>query len=272
MACSGLIQEARRFSLAGHGFVLQPIEDPGGPVSELATNTVVTRPGKTQSSRRAQILRCAKEVFSKKGYHNASVSDLIAQAGIARGTFYIYFENKRHIFDTLLEDLLQELRRRIQPIKLEAGSPEPLDQLKANIRRVLELVVNEPELIQILLHHASGLDEQARAVLDTFYDRLLTLIERSLEHGIRLGLVRRSDSRIVAACILGTVKEVADWLTAQQRQPPALDLLTEEIVNFGLHGLFRPDVPSVHYSDPVRFAEGAESNAPQAVLGTRDHI
>jgi AcrR family transcriptional regulator len=241
-------------------------------VSELATNSVMPRPGKTQPSRRAQILRCAKEVFSKKGYHNASVSDLIAQAGIARGTFYIYFENKRHIFDTLLEDLLQELRRRIQPIKLEAGSPEPLDQLRANIRRVLELVVNEPELIQILLHHASGLDEQARTLLEAFYDRVRTLIEHSLEHGIRLGLVRRSDSRIVAACILGTVKEVAEWLTVQQRQPPALDVLTEEIVNFGLHGLFRPDVADVHYPNPAKFVEGAESNAPQAFLGTRDHI
>lgn len=269
MACSGLLQEARPFLLVGHAFH----RESGGPrMSGLEVNTAVTRPGNARSSRRAQILRCGKEVFSKKGYHNASVSDLIAQAGIARGTFYIYFENKRHIFDTLLEELLQELRRRIQPIRLEAGSPEPLDQLKANIRRVLELVVNEPELIQILLRHASGLDEQARALLDAFYDRVLTLIERSLEHGIRLGLIRPVSSRIAAACILGTVKEVADWLTAQQRQPPALDLLTEEIVNFGLHGLFGPDAPGVHDSDPVRFAERVESSAPQSFLGTGNHI
>jgi len=209
-------------------------------MGELAVNVATARPGRIRALRRAQILRCAKEVFSKKGYHNASVSDLITRAGIARGTFYLYFTSKRHIFDTLLDDLLQELRHRIQPIELGPGNPQPLDQLKANIRRVLELVMEEPELIQILLHHASALDEQSAAVLRAFYDRVLTLTEHSLEHGVRLGLIRPCDSRIVAACILGTIKEVADWLTAQRSQPPPLGVLTEEIVSFGLRGLFRP--------------------------------
>lgn len=190
-----------------------------------------------RQDRRAQILECAKDVFSKKGFHNASVADLISRAGIARGTFYLYFESKRDIFDTLLEDLLQELRRRIQPIRLESGNPEPLVQLKANIHRVLELVVEEPELIEILLHHADGLDHQVEASVSSFYDRVLNLIERSLEHGMRLGLLRTCDARIVAACILGTVKEVADWLTTQRGRTLSLDVLAEEIVDFGLRGL-----------------------------------
>jgi len=191
-----------------------------------------------REDRRRQILHFAKQVFSKKGFHDASVSDIIHEAGIARGTFYLYFTGKRDVFDTLLDDLLQELRLRIQPIELGPGSPEPLDQLKANIRRVLELVPQEPELFRILLHHASGLDQQSAAILRIFYDRVLTLIERSLEHGKRLGLVRLCDTRIVALCILGTIKQVADWLTAQRSKPPALDVLAEEIVGFGLRGLF----------------------------------
>ncbi len=191
-----------------------------------------------REDRRRQILRCAKQIFSKKGFHNASVSDIIQQAGIARGTFYLYFTSKRDVFDRLLDDLLQELRLRIQPINLAPGNPQPLDQLKANIHRVLELVLQEPELFQILLHYASGLDQQSAAILRTFYDRVLTLIELSLQHGKRLGLVRACDERIMAVCILGTIKEVADWLTAQRRKPTALDVVAEEMVGFGLWGLF----------------------------------
>jgi AcrR family transcriptional regulator len=235
-------------------------------------DSTTAQSARTRRLRRDQILRCAKEVFSQKGYHNASVSDLITRAGIARGTFYLYFKNKRHIFDTLLEDHLQELRRRIRPIALGPGSPEPLEQLKANIRRVLELVTEEPDLIRILLHHASGLDQQSAAVLRAFYDRVLTLIERSLEHGIRLGLIRPCDSGIVAACILGTVKEVADWLTAQQRQPPSLDVLTEEIVKFGLRGLFRPEGAGARDSAPVRLADWPDGGAPQTLLRAQEHI
>jgi len=191
-----------------------------------------------REDRRRQILNCAKQIFSKKGFHNASVSDIIHQAGIARGTFYLYFSSKRNVFDRLLDDLLQELRWRIRAIELGPGSPEPLDQLKANIHRVLELVLQEPELFQILLHQASGLDQQSAAILRTFYDRVLTLIELSLQHGKRLGLVRACDERIVAVCILGTIKEVADSLTGRRRKPPALNVLAEEIVGFGLRGLF----------------------------------
>jgi AcrR family transcriptional regulator len=191
-----------------------------------------------KAERRRQILDCAKQLFSEKGFHNASVSDIVDEAGIARGTFYLYFTGKRDIFDSLLDDLLAELRRRIKPIDLGEGSPDPLDQVKANIRRVLELVIEDPNLIQILLHHAAGLDQRSAELLRTFYDRVLTLIERSLEHGIRLGLVRPCHTRIVAACILGTIKEVADWLTSRRWELPPTDVLVDEIIRFGLGGIF----------------------------------
>ncbi len=191
-----------------------------------------------RSNRRTQILGCAKRVFSRKGFHNAKVADLIHQAGIARGTFYLYFTGKRDIFDTLLDELLQELRLRIQPIEMGPGAPAPLDQLKANVRRILELMTQEPDLFQILLRHASGLDQQAAAVLQTFYDRVLALIERSLEHGIRLGLIRPCDTQMAAICILGTIKEVAEWLTVQGRKAPDLDVLAEDLLGFGLRGVY----------------------------------
>jgi len=191
-----------------------------------------------KAERRRQILGCAKQIFSEKGFHNASVSDIVGEAGIARGTFYLYFTGKRDIFDSLLDDLLAELRRRIKPIELGEGSPDPLDQVKANIRRVLELVIEDPNLIQILLHHAAGLDQRSAELLRTFYDRVLTLIERSLEHGIRLGLVRPCHTRIVAACSLGTIKEVADWLTSRRWELPPTEVLVDEIIRFGLGGIF----------------------------------
>ena len=41
------------------------------------------------------ILQSAKTVFIEKGYHNTSISDIIRQTGLARGTFYLYFQNKK---------------------------------------------------------------------------------------------------------------------------------------------------------------------------------
>jgi AcrR family transcriptional regulator len=191
-----------------------------------------------KAERRDQILHFAKHVFSKKGFHNASVSDIIESAGIARGTFYLYFASKRDIFDSLLDEVLEELRQRIRPIDLSPGSPDPLVQIKANIRRVLDFLSQDPELTQILLHHAVGLDQRSATMLQGFYERVLDLIERSLEHGLRLGLVRPCDTRIVASCIMGTMKEVADELTTRRQQVPPLDDVVEELFNFGVCGVF----------------------------------
>jgi hypothetical protein len=129
-------------------------------------------------------------------------------------------------------------------VDLTEGSAEPLEQIKDNIRRVLELVIIDPALVQILLHHAAGLDRRSADTVRKFYDRVLALIERSLQHGIRMGLVRPCDVRIVAASILGTVKEVADWLTSQHQKPPPIDVLVEEIVRYGLSGTFSKPVHS----------------------------
>lgn len=191
----------------------------------------------TRAGRRRQILHTAKRIFSEKGYHNASVSDIIDEAGIARGTFYLYFSNKRDIFDKLLNNLLEELDQRIRPVDLSEGQPEPLEQVRDNIRRVLELVVKEPELIQILLHHSAGLDQRSAEAVRMFYDKVLQLIERSLELGMQMGLVRPCSTRIAASCILGTVKEVLNSLTSSEESPPPIDVVVDEIIQYGLNGI-----------------------------------
>ncbi len=60
--------------------------------------------------RRAALLDAAREVFTKKGYHAASVSDILLIAGVARGTFYNYFDSKRAVFQAVLEGLMEMSR------------------------------------------------------------------------------------------------------------------------------------------------------------------
>ena len=78
-----------------------------------------------KEERKEIVLRHAKEVFSEKGYHQAKISDIIQRAGIARGTFYLYFENKRDVFESILDHLLARLEQIIHPIGLQQGDPPP---------------------------------------------------------------------------------------------------------------------------------------------------
>ncbi len=191
-------------------------------------------------ARRAQVLRHAKRIFARKGYHRTNVADIIARARIARGTFYLYFENKKDLFEELLEQVLGELTVRIQRIRPGPGEADPVDQLRANLTRVLRYVLAERELTDILLHHATGFDHELDGKIRDFYDRIAALIKRSLDLGIEMNLVRNSDTRAVSYAILGGIKEVVGMLSRSDE--PDIAALVEEILGFGLRGVARPEL------------------------------
>jgi AcrR family transcriptional regulator len=193
-----------------------------------------------RQARRASVLRHAKRIFARKGYHRTNISDIIARAGIARGTFYLYFRNKRQLFEELLAQALGELNERIRRIKMGPDEPSPLDQLRANLTRVVEFVLAERELTTIMLNHAMGLDRVLDARIADFYDQIIDKIQRSLELGSAMGLVRPCDTRIASYCILGVVKEIVSQLSRNGRRDTGE--LVEEILAFGLSGVARPEL------------------------------
>jgi AcrR family transcriptional regulator len=55
--------------------------------------------------RRSQLLAAARTVFAKKGYEDATVSEIVGRAGVAQGTFYLYFPGKESLAGAFAEIL-----------------------------------------------------------------------------------------------------------------------------------------------------------------------
>lgn len=55
--------------------------------------------------RRAHLYETAKHLFETKGYDNTSVDQIVSAAGVAKGTFYYYFESKEDILQAMLEEI-----------------------------------------------------------------------------------------------------------------------------------------------------------------------
>jgi len=193
-----------------------------------------------RQARRAQVLRHAKRIFARKGYHRTNVADIIARARIARGTFYLYFQNKKDLFEELLEEVLTELAGRILRLRVGPDNPDPVEQLRANLRRVVSYVLEERELTDILLNHSTGFDRELDAKILEFYDRIAGLIQRSLDLGIEMNLVRKTDTHAIAYCILGAIKETIGLLSRGGEADTTT--LVEEILEFGLCGVARPEL------------------------------
>jgi AcrR family transcriptional regulator len=187
-------------------------------------------------------MRHAKRLFARKGYHRTNIAEIITRARIARGTFYLYFQNKRELFEELLEQALRELRHRILRLRVGPGEPDPIEQLRDNLKRVLNFVLAEGELTDILLNHSTGFDRELDARIRDFYERVVDQIQRSLDLGIEMGLVRRCDTRAVSYCILGGIKEVVGQVQHERRRD--IGALAQEILDFGLRGVARPELLS----------------------------
>ncbi|GMT50182.1 MAG: TetR family transcriptional regulator [bacterium] len=186
--------------------------------------------------RKKSILLSAEELFAEKGFFSTSVADIIKHAGIARGTFYLYFDSKKTIFDALLDDLLASVNHAIKRIDIHA-SPDPLTQLKDNIMRIATLLNERRNLTKILLTYATGIDEDSDKKIRFFYQEILKLIESALTLGTEMAILRPCKAKLVAACILGSIKEVAYSFINMTNPIDDIEVVVDEIIQFALVGL-----------------------------------
>lgn len=192
--------------------------------------------------RKSQILTCAREVFAEKGYHRANIADIIERAGVARGTFYLYFPSKRAIFEELIDGLLSILQSRIKLVDVSGGFDQVLRELNENVDAILGTLIEDGALARILFHEAVGLDEGFDEKLGQFYGTVHVLLEESLELGQEMGLIRPLDTRLTARFLLGSLKELMFDLTLSGDTLDDVTGVRDELLRFYLRGIAAPGI------------------------------
>ncbi|MDQ3370048.1 MAG: TetR/AcrR family transcriptional regulator [Myxococcota bacterium] len=185
---------------------------------------------RAKQERRRQILGAAKVVFAEAGYHGASIHAIIERAQIARGTFYLYFESKAAVFDSILDQAMAELRSRIRRIEvLDPGAPPPQVQLREQVVATLEYVVRDRALATILL---AGHTPEAEASdrLEQFFQETRLLLQRAMETGMEIGLLRPLKPDLVAAAMLGMIVGVIEHVVHQGDEAKVDDVVSEMLL------------------------------------------
>ena len=215
---------------------------PAPESAEAATVAAVTdgrvlRARELRRDRRAGILAAARAVFARRGYHGSSIGDLLAEAGIARGTFYLHFKSKRAVFEELLDDLLERLDAAI--VRVDVGAPRSAhDQLLDNVRRILAILDHDRDLTRLLMFQAVGFDRDFDAKVSEFYGRVRSLIGASVRTGATLGLLRQGDPELRVTFVLGAIKEAVGRQALDVAADRVdRDALAREILDFCLRGM-----------------------------------
>ncbi|MFB9914280.1 TetR/AcrR family transcriptional regulator [Rhizobium paknamense] len=149
-------------------------------------------------AKREQILDGAKRAFMKYGFDAASMNDITREAGVSKGTIYVYFQNKEDLFSALIE---REKGRFTESLRhIMAGRTDTRQALRdygiafvhqicdtdfiQALRAALGVVDRMPNLCQSFLINSPA---NARAVLAEFID-----------HQCRIGALKIDDTELAA--------------------------------------------------------------------------
>ncbi|MDI6023661.1 TetR/AcrR family transcriptional regulator [Leucobacter sp. UT-8R-CII-1-4] len=94
-------------------------ETKGGQAVSSTTGRPLTKRGEAT---RRRILEAAEDVFAEHGYHEASIVKVTERAGVALGTFYLYFDSKRSVFEALVLDLNGRVRQSMSEAMVGASN------------------------------------------------------------------------------------------------------------------------------------------------------
>ncbi|MFO0663494.1 MAG: TetR/AcrR family transcriptional regulator [Polyangiaceae bacterium] len=189
-------------------------------------------------ARRTQLLELARHLFAKKGYHATNVEDIVSAADVARGTFYLYFADKRAIFEELVSLSLVRIGTAIERVDVADPARSVESQVLANIQRIVHALLEDPDTTKILLSAAVGVDEDFDRRLIGFYEEVGKLLEESLTDGQALGIVASGDARMLSILTLGALKELL-YQIVMRGLPYDANAVTAALYAFLKNGVLR---------------------------------
>lgn len=157
------------------------------------------------------LLVAARKVFEVEGYDKASVSAIVDVAGVARGTFYIYFESKKDAFLTIAQIVEDEIRSMQIPVEASADDSgvRAVSRIKASTERFLSFYCDRVGFMAVLEQVASHTPEFTSLRLRmrrASAARAINLIEGLKADGL---VAAELDSRYAAVALTGMVDRFA---------------------------------------------------------------
>lgn len=203
---------------------------------------------------RRRILDAAEHVFGEMGYYEASVAEITRRAGVAQGTFYIYFHSKRETFVELVEDIGERLR--MATSAAIQGTTDRIAAERKGFEAFFRFVYEHRRIYRIVEEAGRVAPETAR----DYYRRIGLGYEHGLAGAMKSGQLRAGNVEGLAYALMGIAHFLAlRWLiwpeeedaarkgiqSAQSAQgeaqspPPAAipDAVFETVMAFIAHGL-----------------------------------
>ncbi len=131
---------------------------------------------------RKHFLAIARKEFSNRGYYDASTADIVDISGMARGSLYYHFGDKKGLFRAVYEELMMEMQQAVR--QAVEKTQTPWDALMAGCLTVLDLCTdNKTRRIVIDVHTALTYQERLDVLNETLLFELMEILKRVIQDG-----------------------------------------------------------------------------------------
>ena len=183
----------------------------------------------TKGERRKQeLLKIAYEMFSQLGYENTSVDMIIEKAGIAKGTYYYYFESKEQMLEEVIDMMINAQAEQASDI---LGSDMPVPQKIAAIigcfrlsqdEQTIEEALSRPE--NVLMH-----DMTNKKIIET----IVPIMSEAVKEGVETGMFSCEDIPERVRIIMIVSSRLFDDLSYTERDVSVFIDMIEKLLGAG---------------------------------------
>jgi AcrR family transcriptional regulator len=166
-------------------------------VTEVVTNVAGRPLSRRGLDTRRRLLDAAERVFGEHGYHDASIVKLTESAGVAQGTFYLYFDSKKAIFDELVRDLNRRVRHAMKDASSQGATR--LESERLGFEAYFRFTGDHPALYRIIRQAEFVSPEMLRY----HYDRLSSGYVAALADAAARGEIGPLDPEVTAWALMG---------------------------------------------------------------------
>ncbi|CRK84351.1 TetR/AcrR family transcriptional regulator [Neobacillus massiliamazoniensis] len=164
-----------------------------------------------------QIIDAAVIAIAENGYHQAQVSKIAKQAGVADGTIYLYFKNKEDILISVFEEKMGNFIEKLN--ELIAGNGTAVEKLLRVIESHFRLLSEDHHLAIVTQLELRQSNKELRLKINDILKGYLQVIDKILIEGIGTGEFPSSlDVRLARQMIFGTIDEtVTTWVMNEEK-------------------------------------------------------
>lgn len=193
-----------------------------------------------KAERPHEILEAAFLEFSRNGYAMTKLDAIAERAGVTKGTIYVYFENKEHLFISMVRELMKVTLDTVHDM-FERHEGSTADLLKAQFSFIYENIVEDRrrrEVVRMLIAEAPRFPALADRYHDEIHQPCMEMLQQAIQRGMDRGEIKRSAITECALVIVAPMALIDVWMMMfEDRQPIDLKAYFNAHLDLVLKGL-----------------------------------